>query len=48
LLADDGQIELRRIAYDYEASAGAMEERYPGEAWAQRSARRLRRAQMCD
>jgi diadenosine tetraphosphatase ApaH/serine/threonine PP2A family protein phosphatase len=48
LLADDGEIELRRVAYDHEASAAAMEERYPGEAWAQRSARRLRRAQMCD
>ena len=48
LLADDGQIELRRVAYDHEASAAAMEERYPGAAWAQRTARRLRRAQMCD
>jgi diadenosine tetraphosphatase ApaH/serine/threonine PP2A family protein phosphatase len=48
LLADDGELELRRVAYDHEASAAAVEERYPGEAWAQRSARRLRRAQMCD
>ncbi len=48
LLADDGQLELRRVAYDHEASAVAVEERYPGEAWAQRSARRLRHAQMCD
>jgi predicted phosphodiesterase len=48
LLADDGELELRRVAYDYEASAVAVEERYPGDPWAQRSARRLRRAQMCD
>jgi diadenosine tetraphosphatase ApaH/serine/threonine PP2A family protein phosphatase len=48
LLASDGRIELRRVAYDHEASAGAMQERYPGEAWAERSARRLRGAQMCD
>ena len=48
LMADDGRIELRRVAYDHEASAAAMAERYPGEAWAERSARRLRRAQMCD
>ena len=48
LLADDGLLELRRVAYDHEASAAAVEERYPGAAWAQRSARRLRRAQMCD
>jgi diadenosine tetraphosphatase ApaH/serine/threonine PP2A family protein phosphatase len=48
LLADDGQIEARRVGYDHEASAAAMETRYPGEGWAQRSARRLRRARMCD
>jgi diadenosine tetraphosphatase ApaH/serine/threonine PP2A family protein phosphatase len=48
LLADDGQIELRRVAYDHEASAAAVEERYPGEPWAERSARRLRQARLCD
>jgi diadenosine tetraphosphatase ApaH/serine/threonine PP2A family protein phosphatase len=48
LLSDDGELELRRVAYDHAASAAAVEERYPGEAWAQRSARRLRRAQLCD
>jgi diadenosine tetraphosphatase ApaH/serine/threonine PP2A family protein phosphatase len=48
LVSDDGQIELRRVVYDQEASAAAMEERYPGERWAQRSARRLRTATMCD
>ena len=48
LLADNREVRLRRVAYDHEASAAALEERYPGAAWAQRSARRLRRAQMCD
>jgi diadenosine tetraphosphatase ApaH/serine/threonine PP2A family protein phosphatase len=48
MVADDGRIALRRVAYDHEASAAALEDRYPGEAWAQRSARRLRQAQMCD
>ena len=48
LLADDGHMELRRVAYDHEASAAAVEERYPEEAWAERSARRLRSAQMCE
>jgi diadenosine tetraphosphatase ApaH/serine/threonine PP2A family protein phosphatase len=48
LLADDGLLELRRVPYDHEASAAAVEERHPGAPWAQRSARRLRRAQMCD
>jgi putative phosphoesterase len=48
LLHEDRGIELRRVAYDHEASAAAMEERYPLAAWAQRSARRLRQAQMCD
>jgi diadenosine tetraphosphatase ApaH/serine/threonine PP2A family protein phosphatase len=48
LVADDGQVELRRVAYDHESSAAAVEERYEGAPWAQRSARRLRRARMCD
>jgi predicted phosphodiesterase len=48
LLGDDGALELRRVAYDHEASAAALEDRHPGEPWAQRSARRLRQAQMCD
>ena len=48
LLTDDSRIELRRVAYDHEASAAAVEQRFPGAPWAQRSARRLRRAQMCD
>jgi diadenosine tetraphosphatase ApaH/serine/threonine PP2A family protein phosphatase len=48
LLHDEGQITPRRVSYDHEASAAAAEERYPGAAWAGRSARRLRQAQMCD
>jgi predicted phosphodiesterase len=48
LLGDDDQIELRRVAYDYEASAAAVEERFGGAAWAARSARRLRSASICD
>jgi diadenosine tetraphosphatase ApaH/serine/threonine PP2A family protein phosphatase len=48
MVADDGRVELRRVPYDHEASAAALEERYSGEAWAERSARRLRQAQMCD
>jgi diadenosine tetraphosphatase ApaH/serine/threonine PP2A family protein phosphatase len=48
LLHDDGRIELRRVAYDHEASAAAVEERFAGGAWAARSARRLSTATMCD
>jgi predicted phosphodiesterase len=48
LLGDDDQIELRRVSYDYEASAAAVEERFGGAAWAARSARRLRSASICD
>jgi diadenosine tetraphosphatase ApaH/serine/threonine PP2A family protein phosphatase len=48
LLGDDDRIELRRVAYDYEASAAAVEERFGAAAWAARSARRLRSASMCD
>lgn len=48
LLQDDDRVELRRVAYDYEASAGAVEERFGGAPWAARSARRLRSASICD
>jgi diadenosine tetraphosphatase ApaH/serine/threonine PP2A family protein phosphatase len=48
LLLDDGRIELRRAAYDHEASATAVDERFGGAPWAQRSARRLRSATMSD
>jgi diadenosine tetraphosphatase ApaH/serine/threonine PP2A family protein phosphatase len=48
LLDDDDRIELRRVAYDHETSAAALERRFGGAAWARRSARRLRTATMCD
>lgn len=48
LLGADDRIELRRVDYDYEASAAAVEERFDGAGWAARSARRLRSASMCD
>jgi diadenosine tetraphosphatase ApaH/serine/threonine PP2A family protein phosphatase len=48
MLHDDGTLELRRVAYDHEASAAAVEERFGKAAWAARSARRLRSASMCD
>lgn len=48
LLDGDDRIELRRVEYDYEASAAAVEDRFAGAAWAARSARRLRSATMCD
>ncbi len=41
LVDDAGGIELRRVAYDHEASAAAVQERFDRAAWAQRSARRL-------
>lgn len=44
LVHDDGQIELRRAAYDHEGSAAAMLEQFGDVAWARRSAERLRRA----
>jgi diadenosine tetraphosphatase ApaH/serine/threonine PP2A family protein phosphatase len=48
LVDGDDRIELRRVEYDYEASAAAVEDRFAGAAWAARSARRLRSATMCD
>jgi len=41
---DDGRFELRRVAYDHEASAAAMRERFGDAAWAERNAKRLRTA----
>lgn len=48
LLHDDGRLEQRRVVYDVEASAIAVEERFGAAAWATRSARRLRTASLCD
>jgi diadenosine tetraphosphatase ApaH/serine/threonine PP2A family protein phosphatase len=44
LLRTDGAVEHRRVAYDHEASADAMRERFGDAAWAERSADRLRNA----
>jgi predicted phosphodiesterase len=44
LMHEDGRLEHRRVAYDHEASARAMVERFGDVAWARRSADRLRRA----
>jgi diadenosine tetraphosphatase ApaH/serine/threonine PP2A family protein phosphatase len=44
LLHDDGSLELRRVAYDHDASAVAVVERFGDVDWATRSARRLREA----
>jgi diadenosine tetraphosphatase ApaH/serine/threonine PP2A family protein phosphatase len=41
LVGDDGSVELRRVAYDYERSAAAVTERFGDVDWATRSRRRL-------
>jgi predicted phosphodiesterase len=46
LVHEDGSVEHRRVAYDFEASAVAMTDRFGDAAWAERSARRLREARM--
>jgi diadenosine tetraphosphatase ApaH/serine/threonine PP2A family protein phosphatase len=43
LLHDDGRIEHRRVAYDHEASAAAVAERFEGE-WTATVATRIREA----
>jgi diadenosine tetraphosphatase ApaH/serine/threonine PP2A family protein phosphatase len=43
LLADDGTVQRRRVAYDHEASAAAVLERFDGP-WTQVVARRIRDA----
>lgn len=44
LVHPDGSVEHRRVQYDHEASAVAVEERFERAAWARRSATRLRSA----
>jgi hypothetical protein len=44
LLRADGSFEHRRVAYDHQASARAVTERFGESVWAERSARRLRSA----
>jgi predicted phosphodiesterase len=41
LIGDDGSLELLRVAYDHDASATALRERYGDVDWATRSERRL-------
>jgi len=43
---DDGAVEHRRVAYDHEASAAAVRERFGGSAWTETIARRIATAQM--
>jgi diadenosine tetraphosphatase ApaH/serine/threonine PP2A family protein phosphatase len=43
ILHDDGQIEHRRVVYDYEYVVGEL--RKGGEPWAERTARRIELAQ---
>jgi diadenosine tetraphosphatase ApaH/serine/threonine PP2A family protein phosphatase len=47
LVGDDGSVELRRVAYDYERSAAAVTERFGDSDWATRSKRRLLNAELC-
>ena len=42
---EDGDFELRRVAYDRDASIAALRDRYGGEPWAERSARRIETGQ---
>ncbi|HEY2770007.1 MAG TPA: metallophosphoesterase family protein [Solirubrobacteraceae bacterium] len=46
LIADDGSLELRRVAYDHERSAAALRELFGDVAWATRSQRRLLSARL--
>jgi diadenosine tetraphosphatase ApaH/serine/threonine PP2A family protein phosphatase len=46
LVHEDGSVELRRVAYDYERSAAALGEHFGDAAWATRSQRRLLTARL--
>jgi diadenosine tetraphosphatase ApaH/serine/threonine PP2A family protein phosphatase len=41
LLHEDGSVEHRRVAYDHEASAAAVRERFGGAGWTETVARRF-------
>jgi diadenosine tetraphosphatase ApaH/serine/threonine PP2A family protein phosphatase len=41
LLHEDGSVEHRRVAYDHEASAAAVRDRFGGAAWTETVARRF-------
>jgi predicted phosphodiesterase len=44
LVYDDGTVGRRRVAYDVEAAAAALTDRYGGDEWAAKTAERLRTA----
>jgi diadenosine tetraphosphatase ApaH/serine/threonine PP2A family protein phosphatase len=44
LVHEDGSLELRRVAYEYDAAIDGLRERYGGVAWAERSIKRLQNA----
>jgi diadenosine tetraphosphatase ApaH/serine/threonine PP2A family protein phosphatase len=44
LVHDNGSVELRRVAYDHEASAAAVRERFGGEGWTGTIVRRIETA----
>ena len=44
LVHPDRRVEHRRIAYDHDAAAARMRERWPGTVWAETVARRIERA----
>lgn len=46
VVGDDGAVDLRRVAYDYERSAAAVRERFGNAGWAVRSERRLLAARL--
>ncbi|MHB8658117.1 MAG: metallophosphoesterase family protein [Solirubrobacteraceae bacterium] len=48
LLAPDGEIELRRVAYDHHSAADALLERFAEQGWARTVARRLLAARPVD
>lgn len=44
LIADDGQVRLRRVAYDHPGVIALLRSRWPDEPWAQAVAGRIERA----
>jgi diadenosine tetraphosphatase ApaH/serine/threonine PP2A family protein phosphatase len=46
LIAPDGTVDLRRVAYDHEASARALRERYGEQEWVGIVTGRIERARL--
>lgn len=44
LIGEDGELDLRRVAYDHEAAAAALAERFDGAPWTETYANRIRSA----